>query len=315
MPFREAFAESDDLDKWWQEQFGGDQVDDAKAKSVQQRLLRALPQPNGYELAAFYEPHDTIGGDFYDCVQIDDNRIFFILADVSGHGVGGALIVASALKSLRYLYRQTDDLIEIMSRLNEDIHDDLLKEQFITAFAGIIKLDEAELTCVCCGHHPAIIGNAGSATPLTLIGSPGMALGLVKGSTFARTLRPAVVDLEDGDILLQCTDGILEAMDEDDEAFGILRGYASSISRLDQDLQDLVDGMAEGADAFAGDQAIDDDVTIFALKVLEPNEDDEELDEDGEASDFDQSSLSPDSALSASKQSSDGAIERHEGAS
>ena len=113
-----------------------------------------------------------------------------------------------------------------------------------------------------------------------------MALGLVKGSTFARTLRPAVVDLEDGDILLQCTDGILEAMDEDDEEFGILRGYASFISRLDQDLQGLVDGMAEDADAFAGDQAIDDDVTIFALKVLEP-EDDDEIDDD---SDVDQNS-------------------------
>ena len=122
------------------EQFGGEQVDDAKAKSVQQRLLRALPQPTGYELAAFYEPHDTVGGDFYDCVQLDENRIFFILADVSGHGVGGALIVASALKSLRYLYRETDDLVEIMARLNEDIHDDLLKEQFITAFAGILSL-------------------------------------------------------------------------------------------------------------------------------------------------------------------------------
>ena len=125
-------------------------------------------------------------------MQLDEDRIFFILADVSGHGVGGALIVASALKSLRYLYRETDDLVEIMARLNEDIHDDLLKEQFITAFAGILSLGQGELTCVCCGHHPAIIGNAGSPTPLTLVGNPGMALGLVKGSTFVlgRCVRP-----------------------------------------------------------------------------------------------------------------------------
>ena len=109
-----------------------------------------------------------------------------------------------------------------------------------------------------------------------------MALGLVKGTTFARTLRPAIVELEEGDILLQCTDGILEAMDEENEEFGILRGYASFISRLDQDLQGLVDGMAEDADAFAGDQAIDDDVTIFAIKVCEPEDEDESADEDAD---------------------------------
>ena len=273
--------DSEDLEAWWQEKFG-DCPDDAKAKSVQQRLLRQLPQPEGYQLAAFYEPHDSVGGDFYDCIMLDQNRLFFILADVSGHGVGGALIVASALKSLRYLYRNTNDLIEIMAKLNEDIHDDLLKEQFITAFAGILDLEAAELTCVCCGHHPAIIGNAASPTPLNLIGNPGMALGLIKGATFERTLRPATVELEEGDILLQCTDGILEAMDEENDEFGILRSYASFISRMDQDLQHLVDGMAEDVVAFAGGP-VDDDVTIFSFKVLTEEEmtEDEEDAEDG----------------------------------
>ena len=93
-----------EMDEDWAE-------DMEKAGAVQDHLLGDIPQLNGVDLAIEYQPYSHIGGDFYQVVRIGDERTFFILGDVSGHGVQAALIVSSIVNSLKIILRRADEVV------------------------------------------------------------------------------------------------------------------------------------------------------------------------------------------------------------
>lgn len=249
----------------------------ARARSVQQNMLADLPELEGYEVAVHYAGHSGVSGDFYEVITLRDGRVLLLLGDVSGHGMQAALVVATALKTLRFLARQTTDLATLLTQFNDEIRGDLIPGQFITLFAAVLDPESRTLTCIRAGHHPGIIINLAHLSPVRKCGNQGMAIGLVGGTTFARSLRPEVVALEPGDVLIQYTDGATEANDGEGEEYGDHRLYGAVLQRFDLDMQELVDGVAEDVLRFAGG-SLDDDLTIFALAVLA---EEEEAEDDG----------------------------------
>lgn len=234
-----------------------------RAQNLQSRLLARLPNLDGYELAALYEPHAAVGGDLYDIGPLADGRQLVVLGDVSGHGVQAALVVAMAVKALRMLRPAHSEPARLLAGLNDAILGDLLPGQFVTCFAAALEPASGGLEVVLAGHHPAWVVDAAGARP---VGATGMALGLAPARLMERSLRPVRIDLAPGALLLQVTDGLLEAADASGEEYGEER----MLARLTADLaagcrpQALLDGLAQAVRTHAG--ALADDLTMIAMR-------------------------------------------------
>ncbi len=249
-------------------QVGSEFQDDmARAKSVQQHMLPDLPAIEGYELAVHYAGHSGVSGDFYEALPLHDGCVLLVLGDVSGHGMQAALVVATALKTLRFLARQVSDPVSLLVQFNDEIRTDLLPGQFITMFVASLDPVARRLVCIRAGHHPAVIANLGQNAILRRVGHQGIAIGLVAGSVIRGSLRPETIDLLPGDVLLQYTDGVTEATDAEGNEYGETRMFGNFLATLDQPLQQVVDEIASDVLAFANG-TLGDDLTVLSLAVL-----------------------------------------------
>ena len=245
--------------------------DMAKARNVQQNMLADLPTVDGYDIAVHFKPHSGVSGDFYEVITMKNGHIMFVIGDVSGHGMQAALVVATALKTLRFLARQTSNMCNLLIQFNDEIRADLLPGQFITIFAAELDPVSGSLSCVRAGHHSGLLLSANGDTVLQKVGKTGMAIGLAAGPIFAGSVHVDVVHLHPGDVLMQYTDGLTEAMDSEGNEFGELQLYSSFFAHANLSAQDLVDAIAVDVVSHVQGQ-LDDDLTIFALSKL-PNED------------------------------------------
>ena len=161
-------------------------------------MLAELPNIPGYKIAVHYHGHSGVSGDCYEFLRLTDGRQLIFIADVSGHGVQAALVMASLLKSLRWLAREESDLVQLASRLNDEVKEDLLSGQFVTgAFVALDTVsNNAELLLV--GHHPFVLIDPEGEHMVQRPGRKGMALGLVNGALFTRSLQPCEVALAPG---------------------------------------------------------------------------------------------------------------------
>jgi hypothetical protein len=246
--------------------------DMAKAARIQQQLLGTPPAIAGLDIALAYRPMSQVGGDFYDFIELDEERLFFVVGDVAGHGIQAALLVQSFIKTLRFVcrYAGVRELVDILAAVNDAVREDLLKGQFITCFAGIIERHDGacSLVSACCGHHPIICANTKGPVLLRQIGAQGMAIGLSSGSIMRSALKTQRHELDQGDVLIVYTDGICEAMSPDGEEFGHWRSAAAAIAHLDADVQSQVDGVVGYVEAFTGGES-QDDITVLAIRILD----------------------------------------------
>jgi serine phosphatase RsbU (regulator of sigma subunit) len=240
--------------------------DMAKARNVQQNMLADLPTIEGYEFAVHFKPHSGVSGDFYEVITLKNGHVLVVIGDVSGHGMQAALVVATALKTLRFLARNTTNMGNLLIQFNDEIRPDLLPGQFITLFAAELDPVTGSVSAIRAGHHPGILLSADSDTVLRKVGRQGMAIGLAAGPIFAGSMHAEVVHLQPGDVLVQYTDGLTEAMDTDNVEFGETRLYASLFTHIHKTTQEMVDGIAGDVSHHVNGQ-LDDDLTIFAVSM------------------------------------------------
>ena len=181
-------------------------------------------------------------------------------------------MVATALKTLR-LARSTTDLVELLTSLNDEVKPDLLPGQFITLFAGMLDPANATIDVALAGHPMLVANPEGDlfcARSASLVWPwPDRWLVIPSRTVQRLQLQP--------EIALQYTDGIIEAIDENDEDYGMYRLCASLFGYLDDaSSQDVVDGMAAEVSEFAHGE-VDDDVTIMAMALLPEDDDDLEV--------------------------------------
>jgi sigma-B regulation protein RsbU (phosphoserine phosphatase) len=154
----------------------------------------------------------------------------------------------------------------LLIQFNDEIRPDLLPGQFITLFAAELDPVTGSVSAIRAGHHPGILLSADSDTVLRKVGRQGMAIGLAAGPIFAGSMHAEVVHLQPGDVLVQYTDGLTEAMDSDNVEFGEARLYASLFTHIHKTTQEMVDGIA-GDVGHHVDGQLDDDLTIFAVSM------------------------------------------------
>lgn len=247
----------------------------AKASTVQRQMLPELPHLDGFAIAVHFRAHHGVSGDFYDCLTLPDGRTLFVIGDVSGHGLQAALVVATALKTLRFVARREGSLAELLVRFNDEIKRDLIPGQFITLAAMALDAATGDISVVRAGHHPGLLVSMQSDAILRRVGKSGMAIGLATGPIFAQTLREERLTLQEGDVLLHYTDGLTEAVSPEGEAYGEGRLYASLLAHFESPPQQFVDAIAEDVSRFSHGP-VGDDITILCLAALvspEPSRD------------------------------------------
>ena len=240
-----------------------------RAKGILNKMLTEMPDIPGFGMAVHYEPQDEIGGDFFACLPLGPDRYLLAVADVAGHGVQGALVVVAALKGLRFIVKETQDLTQIIGKLNESVKSDLLQGQFITCWMGVLEASTRTLEHICAGHTPLAIANARSEPLARRLGAKAPALGMLAPALFNRAVRTVTVQLQPGDMIMQCTDGLTEASNPHREEYGDLRAIGSLVGVCDLGYSDAVDHIAADARRWAAG-TFQDDVTVLVLQCDPP---------------------------------------------
>jgi len=190
------------------------------ARRIQMALLpREIPRMPGLEIAAFSVPAREIGGDFYDFVAIDDEHIGLTIADVSGKGVTGAILMSICRSLFRAHAPGCLSPGTVLKAINRVIFGDIHEDMFISMLYCILNTRTAEITLACAGHpRPLLISANGHAVPVE---AAGVAIGLVDADVFDRRLQEAIVRLQPGDLWVLFTDGITEAMNAERQEWGL----------------------------------------------------------------------------------------------
>ena len=252
-----------------------------RARQVQDQLLPDLPALDGYDIGVHFTPHHGVSGDFYEALTLRDGRVLLAVGDVSGHGMQAALVVASALKTLRLLARDCGELARLIAAFNDEIKPDLPPGEFLTLVVALLSPDTREVEVMRAGHHAPLLANIARPQILRRCGGSGMAIGLAMGESFARTLRTERLTLEPGDTLVLYTDGLAEADHPELGQFGEHRVCGKLLEHIESGAQEIADAMAEAGSRHASGQSADD-VTVLVLSSLDREADEAETESPAE---------------------------------
>ena len=234
------------------------------ARDIQQWMFpKESPTIPGFDIAGVSFPAAAAGGDYFDYVSLLEDRFGLVVADVTGHGIGPALLMAEARAYLRILAKRRENVGEILTRANQVLSDDLSMERYITMILVALNPESRELSWSNAGHPAGlIVGVDGSCRcKLKRTGAP---LGIRENTEYES--RNGVV-LQTGDILILLTDGFEEALSDDDEFFGVDRICAHVHEHRQDSSADILASLRAAVKEFVGAEEQDDDLTGIIVKV------------------------------------------------
>lgn len=245
------------------------------AKEIQRTLLPAkFPKIDGYEIASYYESAKEVGGDYYDFVEIDRNRMGVVVADVSGKGVPGSMVMTMIRTALRTEAKARGSAAEVLSRVNDFIMGDIRKGMFVTLFYIVLDSRRRRITFASAGHNPIILYRA--STQKTYYFNPkGFPVGisLAEKDLFKKSIEDDTIQLGKGDIILCYTDGITEAMNSQRQLFGEERLLKVVRENGHLRANQFVERLKEEILSFTEGQVQYDDISLVVIKEnMDPEE-------------------------------------------
>ena len=233
------------------------------ARQVQLQLLPPRdPQLEGYDISAYNFPTEEVSGDYYDWVRIYDDQIGMVIADVSGKGVPAALLMAFLRASLRAATHIGYAPHISMSKVNYLLWESIERNQFVTAFYGILDATNRTLAYANAGHSPALLMKMDGTVRFEERG--GVPLGMFRDSRYYEYFET----IEPGEVFVLYTDGVTEAMSPDAEEYSRVRLVAAVRQCRDQPAREMIDFIHRELIAWTAGQGLGDDVTLFIVKAL-----------------------------------------------
>ena len=233
------------------------------AGEIQRALLpRTPPEIPGIEVASYFAPTQSVGGDLYDLVQLSEGRLGIAIGDISGKGTPAAIMMASLFATFRSLTRRKLTLPEIMSRLNDLLCESFGIGRYATFFYGILDRAEKKFSYSNAGHfNPLLISSDSEPRRLS---EGGIVLGFLPGKDY----EEGSVTLEPGDLIVFYTDGVVEATNPDGEMFGEQRVTEIAWKLRRGSAADVLKGLREAVESLCSDCPQEDDITLVVVKVL-----------------------------------------------
>jgi hypothetical protein len=236
---------------------------------VKSQFLKTLSRPprvEGYQIVMHYEPHSPIPRNFYDFISLDRNRLLVVIGDFAGEGPGAALMVASAMRSMRRLAALKGDLVELIAGLNDELRVDLFPGCTIALFAAVLDIPTNALTCLSVGFPPVALINPQRAIALQRIHTGGQAFGISHGAPFRASLKPLSIQLEAGDMVVMTTDGVAKGRNPGNVAAGRPAVMGSCLAHAALPFAQLLGRVVEEAKQGYGG-TFTDDLAAVGLRV------------------------------------------------
>jgi len=230
------------------------------AAEIQQLIIpQTIPDVPGLEISATYIPCKEVSGDFYDIIPINENECVFVVADVSGKGIPGAMLVSTMQATLKAYLEYSTELLSIITNLNDRIMKNTTEDRFITFFFGLYNAKDSTFTYINAGHNPPILVQ--NDRKLEKLKTGGIFIGCMPW-----TYEIAKIDLPAGSILTMYTDGLVEAMDNKNEEFGEQRLEEVLLSNFNASMDDLKQEIITGVKTHLSGNILDDDFTLLLVK-------------------------------------------------
>lgn len=232
------------------------------ACDVQQRFMCGLdPAIDALDYSARCRQVHSLGGDCYDFTPLDDERLALTIGDASGHGLAAALMIANVQSSLRTAASFVgDDVAAALDAVNRVVYASSLANQYATLFHGVFDGSTRALRYVNAGHNPPMVIRQDSS--IIFLETCGAPIGMFPSSNF----EERAVQLNPGDMILACTDGLIEAVNPSGEEWGVEGLQMAALEGGPKCADDVVHAIFSSMDKFTlGRQT--DDATVAVLQV------------------------------------------------
>ena len=238
------------------------------ARDIQRLLLPdSFPNIATVDVCAMNLSAQEVGGDYYDFIRVDPDHWGFVIADVSGKGVAGALIMTMCRSALRTKAPGNRSPAQVLREVNRIIFPDIKDDLFITLTYGILDAATREFVFARAGHEPVLVCRAETGQIEALTGK-GMAIGIDSGQFFDNLIADVSLTLRPQDTVVLYTDGITEAIDEQEQEFGrdnlyeAIRTFSKS-----RNASEVINGLEQRVKRFIGNYPQNDDITLMVVKV------------------------------------------------
>ncbi len=225
----------------------------------------SVPDRHDFEIYALMNPAKQVGGDFYDFFFIDHDRLALVIADVSGKSIPAALFMMRAKTAIKNFARSGNSPAELLYNVNNTLCEGNEAEMFVTVWIGIVHLSDGTVQCANAGHEFPLLMRAGGEYEL-LRDKHSLPLAAMENAK----MKEYELKLQPGDQLLVYTDGIPEAINEKEEAYGTerLQKKANEVRRQNQQL--ILESIFLDVEQFAGKAEQFDDITMIGFTYLGP---------------------------------------------
>jgi phosphoserine phosphatase RsbU/P len=236
------------------------------ARDIQRILLPSeAPAITGFQISGINAPARQVSGDYFDYIQVDEERLGVAIADVSGKGVPASLIMAICRSVLRAEAARNPSPADVLRKVNRQLYPDIKEDMFISMAYLILNHQRDGITLARAGHDAPLLYKRRSQT-VTPIKSPGMVVGIDSGNVFDRLTVDFAVPLERDDCLVLYTDGVTETLNADGDEFGLDRMMQSVRASATDGAQAIVRKIIEDVRDFTGSVPQNDDITLIAIR-------------------------------------------------
>ncbi len=234
----------------------------SKLQSLLVPSPESLPKNKFVKIAAYYQPHSMVGGDYYDFMPLNDYEYGFCIADVSGKGISAAILMSNFQANLRILFKRNLPLINLIKDLNQNVNKNSQGDRFVTFFIGKYNGRNKVLDYINAGHNPPLLYQK-ETSDLLYLTSGCVGLGMLDEIP---TITAGSVHVGSGDKLLCFTDGLIEAENEWGKPFGTVP--VEGALTIDGTAEDIVFYLRSELEHFVGNEALNDDVSILGMDFL-----------------------------------------------
>lgn len=237
------------------------------AEEIHAQLMpEKLPNLPGYDIFTCYHCAKEVGGDYYDFIPVDQEHLAFVIADVSGKGIPGSMVMGTTRTILLMMAAMNLSPADVLSKTNHWVSRDIKRGMFVTAMYVILNVRTREMKVASAGHNPMVVYRAATKSH-ELVRPNGIALGFDKGPIFNRTVREQSLKLNRGDRVVLYTDGVPECMNENHEEWGDESLYTFVDRYADQTSKKFVRLLTAELRKHQGNADQHDDITVTTFRI------------------------------------------------
>ncbi len=235
------------------------------ARKIQQGLLpKCIPNISGLDICGEMIPAMQVGGDYYDLIQVSDNKLFVIIGDVSGKGLSASLYMTKLQTMIQLSCSADKSPKDILIDLNRKFYDSIERNSFVTITLALFDIEKKKVTFCRAGHLPLLIAANGTVHSYR---TKGIGVGLEKGIIFEKTLIEEEVELKSGQTFAFFSDGITEAMNNNLDLFGEDKLSEILKNKTQKTSNEIMSEIWDSLNNFRSGAVQNDDMTMVIVKV------------------------------------------------